>query len=398
MRDIFSLAFSAPRMSAGGDTAEILLYGQIINDIREEWKWGKQDKGAAEFDRALKDARKAGAKKLLLRINSPGGICTQAVAMRSALANAGFEEIQIRIEGLCASAATDIATIPDAHVQIAEGSEYMIHNPWLFTWGNANDLEHDIERLRNIEQVSRGFYMKRTGQAEEQIRQWMDEEKWFTAAEAVEYGFADELMEAGKGMPAAACVTSREMATMRGLYKAVPERIVETAAHEEETRPRDAPKDDSNAAGAAAEIQTGHEEEDEETMDIKDITIEQLRAENTALHDQIMQAGAQQERERIQDIDDLTPAGEDYAVMAANAKKNGTSAIDFHKQIVKAGREKAQSFLSARKDETAPAAGIKGGDAADMDGKDARQELDENAREMAELAKQLYPERTGGMH
>ena len=106
--------------------------------------------------------------------------------MRSILANAGFEEINIRIEGMCASAATDIATLPGAHVAIAEGSEYMIHNPWCYALGNANELEHTIERLRNIEKMSRGFYMKRTGQAEEQIKDWMDAETWFTADQAVE--------------------------------------------------------------------------------------------------------------------------------------------------------------------------------------------------------------------
>ena len=174
MRDMFKLAYNVRAETDKTETAEVLIYGEIISDMPEEWKWSKEDKSAADFDKAIKDIRSKGAKNLLLRINSPGGVCTESVAMRSILANAGFENINIRIEGLCASAATDIATLPGAHVQIAEGSEYMIHNPWCFAIGNANEMETTIERLRNIEQMSRGFYMKRTGQSEEQVKEWMD--------------------------------------------------------------------------------------------------------------------------------------------------------------------------------------------------------------------------------
>ena len=117
------------QMLAGGETAEIMLYGEIIFDMPENWKWSKEDKSAADFDKAVKKVREDGAKNALLRINSPGGYVTEAVAMRAILVNAGFEKIDIRIEGLCASAATLLATIPGAHVTITPGSQYMIHNP-----------------------------------------------------------------------------------------------------------------------------------------------------------------------------------------------------------------------------------------------------------------------------
>ena len=284
-RDIFRLAYNVHMEAENSDTAEVMLYGEIVEDGPKWWKWSEEDKSAADFDKAIKDVLKAGAKKLLLRINSPGGVCTESVAMRSILANAGFEEINIRIEGMCASAATDIATLPGAHVAIAEGSEYMIHNPWCYALGNANELEHTIDRLRNIEKMSRGFYMKRTGQAEEQIKDWMDAETWFTADQAVEYGFADEVLEAeAKGeTPATACVTSRVMATMRNLYKAVPEQIAEKDA--EPAAPTPTVSHEAPVAGASTE--TNQHEEEHDTMDIKDINVDQLRAENPALLEQI---------------------------------------------------------------------------------------------------------------
>lgn len=398
-RDIFRLAYNVHMEAEDSDTAEVMLYGEIVEDGPKWWKWSEEDKSAADFDKAIKDVLKAGAKKLLLRINSPGGVCTESVAMRSILANAGFEEINIRIEGMCASAATDIATLPGAHVAIAEGSEYMIHNPWCYALGNANELEHTIDRLRNIEKMSRSFYMKRTGQAEEQIKEWMDAETWFTADQAVEYGFADEVLAAEvKGeTPAAACVTSRVMATMRNLYKAVPEQIAERQDAKdvrvfiegdnipEFVIPEALAKSVSHeapVAGASTEINQ-HEEENP-TMDIKDINVDQLRAENPALLEQIQQSAIAAERARQDEIDALTDPG--YEELAAQAKANGTSPADFVKQLVQAKKAKGAGFMTARQQETAPAQNVTGGAPADNH-KTEEQEIQENAKAIAEYAK-----------
>lgn len=382
-RDIFRLAYNVHMEAENSDTAEVMLYGEIVEDGPKWWKWSEEDKSAADFDKAIKDVLKAGAKKLLLRINSPGGVCTESVAMRSILANAGFEEINIRIEGMCASAATDIATLPGAHVAIAEGSEYMIHNPWCYALGNANELEHTIDRLRNIEKMSRGFYMKRTGQAEEQIKDWMDAETWFTADQAVEYGFADEVLEAEvKGeTPAAACVTSRVMATMRNLYKAVPEQIAEKDT--EPAAPTPTVSYEAPVAGASTEINQHEEEHD--TMDIKDINVDQLRAENPALLEQIQQSAVATERARQDEIDALTDPG--YEELAAQAKANGTSPANFVKQLVQAKKAKGAGFMAARQQETAPAQNVPGGEPA-SNHKTEEQEIQDNAKAVAEYAKQ----------
>lgn len=382
-RDIFRLAYNVHMEDTGSDTAEVMLYGEIVEDGPKWWKWSEEDKSAAEFDKAIKDVLKAGAKKLLLRINSPGGVCTESVAMRSILANAGFEEISIRIEGMCASAATDIATLPGAHVAIAEGSEYMIHNPWCYALGNANELEHTIDRLRNIEKMSRGFYMKRTGQSEEQIKEWMDAETWFTADQAVEYGFADEVLaaEVTGETPAAACVTSRVMATMRNLYKAVPTQIAEKEAKKAATTPIVSPE--APVAGASTEI--NQHEEEHQTMDIKDINMDQLRAENPALLEQIQQNAVAAERQRQDEIDALTDPG--YEELAAHAKANGTSPADFMKQLVAAKKAKGAGFMAARQQETAPAQNVVGGAPAD-NRKTEEQEIQDNANDIAAYAKE----------
>jgi len=373
------------RMSAEQTNADVLIYGEICDDW---WKWTEADISALDFDKLLKDAKAKGVKNLTLRINSPGGDVNQAVAMRTMLMNSGMDEIKISIEGMCASAATLIACLPGAHVVMSEGSEYMIHNPKSGAWGEAKDLEAGAARLRNTEKEAASIYARRSGQSEDDIRAWMNAETWMTAKDAQERGFVDEVLEAE---PIVACVSGREMAAMRRMYAHIPDGVREHAEASKGSEPEVSTTEPTVAAGEVTENKNIHKEE-ETTMEIKDITLEQLRTENPTLHGQIMQAGAQQERERIQEIDDLTPAG--YEEMAAQAKQNGTTAMDFHKQIVKAQREKGQQFLAQRQTETAPAAQVEGGEPKMNDGQADKQELDNHAKEMAALAKEL---RAGGL-
>jgi len=364
-RDLFKLDFDV-RMSADtSDTAEVRLYGTIINDMPENWKFSKEDKSAAEFDKAIKDVRASGAKKLLLRINSPGGVVSQAVAMRAILNAAGFEEITIRIDGICASAATLISTIPGAHVAIAEGGMIMIHNPIGGVFGNARDMENYAQYLRGIEDTSREMYAKRSGQSDEQIREWMDNETWFVAKSAVENGFADEVLEAEAQdeLPAVACVTSAAMDLMRRIYKTIPEQVAVETPQKQSV---------SNAAPVAGEASEIHHEEDHNGMEIKDINMDQLRSENPALLEQIQQDALAMERQRIEDIDALTLPG--CEEMAEEAKKKGTSVMEFQKQIVQAQKQKGKAYLDARQRETEPAKNVAGQSAEENDGADSDEE------------------------
>lgn len=424
-RDCFRLQFTTPRMTAGNEEAEVMLYGEIIPDYSKYYKDAyPNDKSAADFDKAIKEVKQNGAKRLLLRINSPGGIVTQAVAMRGILTTANFEKITIRIEGLCASAATILASVPGAHVVITPGSEYMIHNPWTWGVGNANEMERVVEHLRKLEKTSRDFYAAKTGQEEEQIKQWMDAETWFSAAEAVKYKFADEISQEQNEGEAAACVTSDVMAVMQNLYKAIPSQItvkepappasggpvgglhIEGESGKELVLPPDTAEktaaaiaaaskivtDGTPVAGAPSEIQNN--EEENHSMDINELTAEQLQAQNPALLSQIQQNAVQAERERLDEIDALTLPG--YETMAAEAKKNGTSAMDFQKQIVKAQKEKGANFLSQRKDETAAAQQVVGSAAAGS-GKTEAQEIEDNAKDIAEYAKAFSASGDGSM-
>ena len=62
MRDMFKLGYCI-RMDTA-DTAELRLYGEIIADMPEAWKWSKEDKSAADFDKAIKEAVRSQKKTI----------------------------------------------------------------------------------------------------------------------------------------------------------------------------------------------------------------------------------------------------------------------------------------------------------------------------------------------
>jgi ATP-dependent Clp endopeptidase proteolytic subunit ClpP len=383
-------------MKAEGDAAEVMVYSEIVQD-----KWFDDEVSTSDFDKALKDAIKGGAKDLNIRINSPGGDVYAAVAMRSMVINAGFDNIRVMIEGLCASAATLFATIPGATVVIAEGSEFMIHNPMTIAWGNAEEIEKTVEHLHKLEEQFHGMYAAKTGQEESQIKEWMDATTWFTAKEAVDYGFCDELLATEK---VAACVTSREMALMKSMYGDVPEDIKEKAEAnpfanalkalegtlifpevyaKECVLPQEQKLNDVSTGSSVAGVPTEINSQKGETlMELENLTMDQLRDGNPALFAQVQQSAVAAERERLDEIDALTVPG--YEEMAAQAKANGTSAMDFHKQIVAARKQKGNEFVEARQRETEPVKNVSGG--APADNRNEEQEIQDAANEIAKYA------------
>ena len=129
-------------------------------------------------------------------------------------------------------------------------------------------------------------------------------------------------------------------------------------------------------------------------MELENLTLDQLREGNPALFAQVQQEAVDAERERLADIDALTVPG--YEDMAEQAKANGTSAMDFQKQVVKAMKEKGTNFIQARQQETAPAASVAGG-APDMNSKTPEQEIEDNAKDVAKYANQYNGSVSDGM-
>lgn len=170
----------------GSDRAEIFLYGLIGTD------WFGEGVSAKKFADDLK-ALGSGIKTIDLRINSEGGDVFAGKAMYTLLRDHDAK-IVTHIDGLAASAASFVAMAGD-EIEISEGAFVMIHNAWTWAVGGADDMRRTAELLDTVNGTIRDVYVARTKNDEKSIKKWMDDETWMTGKEAVERGFADQMVE-----------------------------------------------------------------------------------------------------------------------------------------------------------------------------------------------------------
>jgi ATP-dependent Clp protease protease subunit len=138
-----------------------------------------------------------------LVISSGGGSVTEGMGIADLIANYPNETTATGI-GLVASIATVVLLSAD-NVKMTENAFMMIHRPWSYTMGNADELEATAELLDKMEAKLLDIYSaavyKRKGKQkdlENKITQMMAAETWLTAQEALEFGFIDEIVKVGE--------------------------------------------------------------------------------------------------------------------------------------------------------------------------------------------------------
>lgn len=158
---------------------EIDLYGEI-------GFWGVT---ARDFRAALDQVD---TPKLILNINSPGGDVFDGIAIyNDLLAHKSY--VVVRVTGVAASAASLIAMAGDT-IEIAENAFFMIHNAWSVAVGDARVMTSKAKLLSKIDNEIADTYAARTGGDLADIKQQMDDETWLSGDEAVDQGFADEVI------------------------------------------------------------------------------------------------------------------------------------------------------------------------------------------------------------
>jgi ATP-dependent Clp protease, protease subunit len=180
------------RSEANAEEATIYVYDVIVSDAYF---------GGVAAEAFVKELATITAPLIHLRINSPGGDVFAARAMEQALRE-HKSKVVAHIDGYAASAASFLAMAAD-EIEIAPGGFFMIHKAWTFALGNSEDLLQTAALLEKIDESLVKTYAERTGAEEQQIRDWLVAETWFTADEAVEHGFADRVATGEKKASAA---------------------------------------------------------------------------------------------------------------------------------------------------------------------------------------------------
>lgn len=148
-------------------------------------------------DKSVRDEMKKfkAGEPLTVRVNSPGGSVSHAVAIKTMIEQ-WKGPVSIQIDGLAASAASYIAMARNAgEVTIADGSLFMIHNPWSGVIGDAKTMRKEAEVLDKLGSDLAKAYADRTKIDAAELQQMMDEETWLTADEAVAKKFVSAKIE-----------------------------------------------------------------------------------------------------------------------------------------------------------------------------------------------------------
>ncbi|HFQ4897041.1 head maturation protease, ClpP-related [Streptococcus agalactiae] len=130
---------------------------------------------------------------IILEVNSNGGLVTVGSEIYTALRNYKGK-VTAEVTGIAASAAS-VAVMGADKVVMSPTAQMMVHKA-LFNWvsGNSDDLDKASSALKSSDKAIVNAYVAKTGKSEDEIMQLMRNETFMSAQDAVESGFADEVM------------------------------------------------------------------------------------------------------------------------------------------------------------------------------------------------------------
>ena len=168
---------------------EIFLYG-VIGDEYTETDAGSVSK--------ILSANKS--KPVTMRVNSFGGLAFDGLAIYNALADHPAPTRGI-IESVAASAAS-LAVLGADKVLMQSNAIFHIHEGLAMGYGHIADLRETIDWLEKFNAAAVATYAAKTGKSEEELAAALlgpngDGTK-YTATEALEMGFVDEILQPRK--------------------------------------------------------------------------------------------------------------------------------------------------------------------------------------------------------
>ena len=108
-------------------------------------------------------------------------------------------EVTTHATGFVASIAT-VVLMAGKKVAVDENCFLLLHNPWTFVEGNANDLEKEIGNLNKCKSVMMDYYKRHCKIDDATLDEYLNNETWFTGKEFadafdVELLACDEVMD-----------------------------------------------------------------------------------------------------------------------------------------------------------------------------------------------------------
>ena len=136
--------------------------------------------------------RRIGDQPVVVNINSPGGDFFEGLAIYNLLREHPHD-VTVNVLGLAASAASVVAMAAD-ELKIARAGFLMIHNAYVLAIGNRNELRDIADWLEPFDGAQADVLSARSGIDKKKIMDMLDKETWLSGQQAVDQGFADDLL------------------------------------------------------------------------------------------------------------------------------------------------------------------------------------------------------------
>lgn len=134
-------------------------------------------------------------KDIWLYINSPGGSVDSGMAIFDTMQWISNDVATVAM-GLAASMGQFLLSAGTPGKRFAlPHSRIMMHQPSGGLGGTASDIRIQAEQSLHIKRVMAELIAEHTGQTLEQINADSDRDRWFTAEQALAYGFIDQVYE-----------------------------------------------------------------------------------------------------------------------------------------------------------------------------------------------------------
>lgn len=173
-------------LETNGSEADVYIFGDITS-----WEWLESDISSYTLSKELKELDTK-VETINVHINSYGGEVAEGLAIYNMLRN-HKAKVRTYCDGFACSIASVIFMAGEERI-MSNVSLLMVHNAWMYTAGNADQLRKDADDLDKITQASIEAYKSHISITEDELKELLDNETWLSPAEALEMGFATSIV------------------------------------------------------------------------------------------------------------------------------------------------------------------------------------------------------------
>ncbi len=341
--------------STDKETADLTFYGDVVESQPTDW-WGDPIEGNyIVLEDFLKDLERLDSyKNVTIHMNSYGGDCMAGFVIHNKLREMSRDgkKLTCIVDGVAMSSASLIMSACDT-VKVNPASLVMVHKCWSFVFGgyNADELRELAEQNSHYDKAIASAYSRKTGMSETQILHMMAETTYMTGKEAVEKGFADELIEDAEPVQIAASADGKTLFVQgKQLHLApgmvAPDNIPTIEDKNTVTPATDKEADNNNTQPAVTGNTTGGKQmtKDELRTQYPDLVAE-VEADAKAENAQAIENAVNEERQRLNAIDEIANLYPSDAVQEAKYGKTACSAQELAFRMAQDAAKKGNSFL-----------------------------------------------------